>query len=235
MDAYWKGGHGGAWNSTSPGYNWTVANGSSTEINWLPNANTDIFFTLGSPGTTSTTLGQNTSVHSITFAATSAPMTIGGSNSLTIFDGITVASGGTATQTISCPVQLGTTQTWDIDGSGRMIVSGQISGSGSAALIKTGSGTLILSGSDSYSGGTTVADGTLILSSAAAIPTGTSLTVGAGGMFASDPAQAGAALAVAAGPAGASAVPETSTLALLLTGLAMGAGLALWRRKGTKS
>ena len=26
---YWRGGHGGAWNSTSPGYNWVVASGST--------------------------------------------------------------------------------------------------------------------------------------------------------------------------------------------------------------
>src|SRR4029077_6265693 len=34
MEAYWKGGHGGNWNTTSPGYNWVVASGSTTEVNW---------------------------------------------------------------------------------------------------------------------------------------------------------------------------------------------------------
>ena len=62
--AYWKGGYGGAWNTTSPGYNWTVANGSSTEVGSLPTANTDLFFTAASPAATNTTLGQNMSVKS---------------------------------------------------------------------------------------------------------------------------------------------------------------------------
>jgi len=226
MEAYWKGGHGGAWNSKSPGYNWTVANGSSTEINWLPNANTDIFFTLGNPGTTSTTLGQDVSVKSVTFAATSAPMTIGGSNSLTIVNGLTLASGGTASQTISCPVQLGATQTWEIDGSGPLIVSGSISGSGSAALVKSGSGTLILSGSDSYMGGTTVADGTLILASPSAIAGGTSLTVAADGTLQFDPSASGSPVAASRA---AAAVPEPSTIALLGV-VPIGLIVYRWRR-----
>jgi len=207
---YWKGGHGGAWNTTSPGFNWTIANGSSTEVTSLPTASSDIFFTLANPGTTNTTLGQNMLVRSITFAATSAPMTIGGSNTLTIAAGITEASGGTATQTISAPVQLGATQTWEIDGSGPLIVSGPISGS--AALVKSGAGTLVLAGSVGYTGGTSVEGGTLILASANTIPAGMPLTVDAGDTWRFDPS-------VTASPVAASsvaaAVPEPSTIALL--------------------
>ena len=65
---------------------------------------------------------------------------------------------------------------------------------------------MILSGTNSYSGGTIVSDGTLTVVSDAALADGTSLTVGTGGMFGSD--------SLAASPA-ATAVPEPGTLVLL--------------------
>lgn len=48
------------------------------------------------------------------------------------------------------------------------------------SLSKIGEGTLILSGSNTYTGGTYVDNGTLIITSANALPDGGSLTVGAG-------------------------------------------------------
>ena len=47
-----------------------------------------------------------------------------------------------------------------------------------SGLHKIGSGTLVLSGSDSYSGGTTVNSGTLVLDGAASLLAGSSLTIG---------------------------------------------------------
>jgi len=178
LAAYWKGAHSGAWNATSPGFNWTVASGSSTEVSALPTASTDVFFTAANPTTTNMTLGQNMSVKSLTFASTSAPMTIGGSNTLTIANGITVGS-GTATQTITAPVQLAATQTWTIGGT--MSVSGAISGSGSTALVKSGGGNLLLSGANTYSGETSVTAGTLQIGAAAALPAGMSISVAGSG------------------------------------------------------
>ena len=116
---------------------------------------------------------------------------------------------------------------------------GAISGAGS--LTKTGAGTLVLSGTDSYSGGTTVDAGTLVLSrsddygggttvnagmlvatNSNAIPYG-SLTVGGGGTFVFDPsASAGPSTAsqIAALPSVAvAAVPEPGTIALLAAAL----------------
>ena len=51
---------------------------------------------------------------------------------------------------------------------------------GPNSLTETGSGTLIVGGNNSYTGGTNVLGGTLIVSSASALPYGSSLTVGAG-------------------------------------------------------
>ncbi|MGO9108235.1 MAG: autotransporter-associated beta strand repeat-containing protein [Thermoguttaceae bacterium] len=60
--------------------------------------------------------------------------------------------------------------------SGNIGLAGNLTGSG--GLTKSGEGLLILSGTNSYSGGTTVTAGTLTVSSKNALPAGTSLTVG---------------------------------------------------------
>ena len=77
--------------------------------------------------------------------------------------------------------------------------------SGTGSLAKIGSGTLILSGSNAYSGGTIVDAGTLEVTSASALPGGTRLTVAAGGTFIFDPSAAAASNSLAA-------VPEPGTL-----------------------
>ena len=56
--------------------------------------------------------------------------------------------------------------------------SGSISGTG-MELVKTGSGTLVLSGSNTYSGGTDVVSGKLIATTSTALLDGSNLTVGA--------------------------------------------------------
>jgi len=104
---------------------------------------------------------------------------------------------------------------------------GAISGLG-GSLLKQGTGTLVLSGSNSYAGGTTVNGGELVATSSTALPDGTSLTVGAGGTFVFDPSQAGSPAVGAAAVSGAAAVPEPGTLALLVAGLV--AGFGVWRR-----
>jgi autotransporter-associated beta strand protein len=107
---------------------------------------------------------------------------------------------------------------------------------GGGSLSLDGPGTLILGGSDSYTGGTTLTAGTLIATSSNSLPAGTNLTVGGGSTFIFDPSQAaapaaGGAARVAAAPAGeVAAVPEPGTVALLAAGLIAGAGIT-WRKK----
>ncbi len=86
--------------------------------------------------------------------------------------------------------------------------SGDLSGNGS--LTKLGAGTLILSGSDSYSGGTDVMAGTLEVTNSDALLEGSSLTVGANASSIFDDSS----------PQTAATVPEPSTLLLLaVTGI----------------
>jgi len=90
--------------------------------------------------------------------------------------------------------------------------------SGSGSLTMEGSGTLYLSGSNAYTGGTTVADGTLIVTNNEALVDGTSLTVGDAGLFAP----------VIPSASAVSPVPEPGTLALLVAGAAL---MAIFRKR----
>ena len=100
-----------------------------------------------------------------------------------------------------------------------------------------GPGTLILSGTGDFSGGTTVDEGTLVPGSPTALADGSSLTVGTGGdppVFVLGPSQAGSSFAAlpAASPAVTfTAVPETGTLALLAAALCSAVIYSRYRRK----
>lgn len=75
--------------------------------------------------------------------------------------------------TISGTLQngLGSVRTWDIFGSGDFLVTGRIIDGGASALgiIKSGAGTLTLSGSNSYTGSTRISSGTLSLTNEGAL------------------------------------------------------------------
>ncbi len=107
---------------------------------------------------------------------------------------------------------------------------------GAGSLIKAGTGTLILGGSDTYTGGTTVNAGTLCVTNLGALPSGTKLTVAADGTFIFDPSVAAVSdeeSPFAASPgAGVTTVPEPSTTALLAAGVVALFGWAWQRRSG---
>jgi len=86
---------------------------------------------------------------------------------------------------------------------------------------------LILSGSDTYTGGTTVTAGALIVTSSNAIPSNTSLTVGAGGTLIFDPSQATTARITALSTSQVNPVPEPGTIALLTAAVC---GSVVYRR-----
>ena len=109
------------------------------------------------------------------------------------------------------------------------VSTGVVSGlSSPLAIIKTGTGTQVLSGSDSYSGGTTVAGGALILDGAASLLAGSSLTIGSG-------AGPGAIFSM---PTGVSQMPSAANLApvpepgtFIMLGIAALAGLVIRQRR----
>jgi fibronectin-binding autotransporter adhesin len=106
-----------------------------------------------------------------------------------------------------------------------LAITGNIRGASAGGIALHGNGVMVLSGSDTYSGGTVVTGGTLDVTTSSALPGGSSLTVNAGGTFVFNSSSAGSPAAPSPGVA---AAPQPGTLALLITGLV--AGLGIWRR-----
>lgn len=104
-----------------------------------------------------------------------------GSRTLNLTSGsITRTAGSSGTQTIAnSTLALGANSIMNIDGTGNLTISAAITGSGDS-LTKTGAGELILSGTNTYNGGTTVSAGTLTLASASALGSGSTLTLSGG-------------------------------------------------------
>ena len=201
--------------------------------------------TKGPLGTQTITLGTTNAGEIGLLNSSPIPVTL--SNPVSIYDGCNYISASgiafTGPVTLTGPGQ-GSTNNGLIDfslGAGSIIAfTGPISGSdginlrsGSGALSLDGPGTLILSGSDSYTGGTNVTAGTLEITNAAALPSGTSLTIGARGTSVFDPTMTADPLrgcpAVVGAASSAAAVSEPSTLALLAVG-ALGLAGGAWKR-----
>ncbi len=160
---------GGVDNSWATAGNWTndIALSSGDSVEFYASGNN-----------LNTLLGQDWVIDRLLFnAGADNDVTIGGANTLTISNGITVDSGALGTNVIAATVALAQGQTWTLGGASPFTVSGGISGA--AGLTKAGTGTLILSGSNSYSGGTTVDGGILRLATNLAIPG--NVTVNSGG------------------------------------------------------
>jgi autotransporter-associated beta strand protein len=94
---------------------------------------------------------------------------ISGSGTLTIAD-VASISGVADNANISCPLSLPSVSTIDINTGGELTISGIISGA-AGSLGKTGNGTLILSGLNTYTGTTNVNAGILRLGIASALAT----------------------------------------------------------------
>ena len=217
--------HSGSW--TNP-QNWSssVPNGVGGVANlWTVEGGT---IDLGSSQVTLSTL----SLHSTGTTSYDIIATAGGSLVLQGSGGqpaTVVVLGGS--HTIAAPVTLSTPTDVAIDNSTESLaITGAIGGSG--ALNLSGNGTLVLSGSDNYGGGTIVESGTLVVNQSAAIPYGSSLTVEqAARLFSavSTAALANGAPLAAASDKAVAAVPEPGTAVLLaIAGLTI--GLAGWRR-----
>jgi len=144
---------------------------------------------------------------------------------------INVVSGA---HTISAPIVLAGSLAASISGGSSLVLSGSVGQDPgiSAALNLSGNGQLILSGTDSCSGGTTVSGGTLCVTNSSALAEGASLTIGPGGTFLFDPSVVGGQ-AVSIPQGTTAAVPEPGMPALLAAaGACLVAGRVRRRRLG---
>jgi len=179
--------------ASSPRPLWTGNAGTSWNDpgNWdggvVPNANDDVSLSATTPGNQVATLGGDQAAMSLAFNANaSTSITIAAGNTLTLGSGgITLDADTAASHAINADIALAAAQTWTIGGDRSLHIGGSVRGTG--GLTKSGTGTLVLSGANTFSGGTTVASGTLIVTNSTALPNGSALTVGAGGTLVFDP------------------------------------------------
>ena len=195
--ARWTSSGGSTWND---GGNWTDANAVS--IHAAPGtfgsfADTDsaVFSGFGS-ATTISISGANPSLAALSFSGSNYTLS-GGTLTLASGSGPPTISVSDHTQTIFSTI------------------------TGTQGLWKTGGGTLVLSGSNCYTGGTFVETGELLITNPYAVPDGFSLSVGAASYFPS--------LTAVVSDAATLPAPEPSTLALLCVGV-LGLTACIWRR-----
>ena len=134
-----------------------------------------------------------------------------------------IAATGSAVSTMSAAgMTLVQTQTFFVDSSSTLNVTGNFIPTpqpNAGGIVKTGPGTMILSGTNTYTGGTTVADGILVATNSEAIADGTNLSVGYDwsvfGMVVPATVDRATAADHASMVPAIAPVPEPSTLALL--------------------
>ena len=212
----------GSW---SNGGNWSGGTPNLAAAGAVINApsSSPITVTLDEPVTLGTLVLSNTNSAAVTLTGTGAnALTLNNSGSAAT---ITITQGG---HKIDAQVVLDDGLQASISG-GTLAVgeASNISGTGPLTMGNAG-GSLILSGSDGYSGSTIVDAGTLVLTSSAALPTESILTVSAGGTVIFDPALAVASpVRLSQGTEVVSPVPEPETLVLLIAELVV--GMAGWR------
>ncbi|MGA2138824.1 MAG: glycosyl hydrolase family 28 protein, partial [Verrucomicrobiia bacterium] len=168
--------------TVAPFATWTNANASgnwSDATSWDPSIIPDLGASVVFAGAGATAVVNNVSrnVGSVTFDASGGfTVTASGGASLMISKGIAVTTN--FSYTLAAPVVLGGTNLWWVSSNGSLQVSSPVSGTNS--IIQDGGGTLILSGTNSYSGGTTVSNGTLQISGDGQITNSPVIVLGSG-------------------------------------------------------
>jgi autotransporter-associated beta strand protein len=165
------------WNGGGTSNNWSDAN------NW--NGVPLVQYTpLVFGGSTNTTTNNDTpagnAYYGITFTANASSFTLSGNEANLASD---VVNNSAATQNINIALGLQQDTTFNT-AAGNMNVSGAIGGA--FAVIKTGNFKLTLSGSNTYTGATTVNAGTLVVANQAALPAGNDLIINAGTLVVSN-------------------------------------------------
>ena len=139
------------------------------------NANTfDVAFGNGGTGATVSLTGDVRTGGLLTFAPLSAGnYVLSGTHTLTTVGGITASYSAT----INAPILLGASQIWSVAPGQTLSIGGLIGESpAGASLTKSGSGTLVLGGGATYTGGTTIGAGTIQLAAGNQLPVAGSVT-----------------------------------------------------------
>jgi fibronectin-binding autotransporter adhesin len=147
--AFWHNRSGTTWNTAN---NWDTDAGSGTALTSVPSNPTDITFASTLANNFNTTLGADMGIHNLDFVTANA-VSVGGANTLTVGGNVTVESGAGNPSISAGGVALGVDQAWTVTDAGQTLsVSSPVSGAKNLAI--AGAGTVALSGTSSYSGGT---------------------------------------------------------------------------------
>ena len=143
---------------------WTGTSSTSwgTPGNWItgviPGNGSNVVFDAQSTNNLATVLDTGYNLSSLSLYPTPAgAVSIGGTSTLTITNGITLSSGLGQNLTITAPLALGAAQTWMVTNLNTLIVS-NVSGSG--ALTLAGGGTVVMNGANSTTGNNILNGGT---------------------------------------------------------------------------
>jgi len=121
----WKGTTSSSWATVG---NWTAAPGTGDNIR----------FNASSTANLATVLNQDFNLNGVVLTSPTGPVSIGGSNTLTLGAGGLDLSAATQNLSITAPLVLGAAQTWNV-GTGRILsVSGAVTGSGDLTLFGAG-------------------------------------------------------------------------------------------------
>ena len=168
--ATWSASGGGSWGTLTSnfGTNWGGAGYGSPGVDLnSPSTDTATFGSSVASGTAAVTLdGASPSLAALTFSNSAASYTLAaGSGGTLHLNGGTQAAALTdiaGSHAIAAPVALDTSASVTVTNPGNTLaISGAIGGSG--GLTTSGAGTVVLTASNSYAGGTTIAAGTLAL------------------------------------------------------------------------
>jgi autotransporter-associated beta strand protein len=118
-----------------------------------------------------TSLGADVAWGSIVIADPAGLVTINSGNTLTNNGGIDM-SASTTDFTLNCNYVLGNSAVWNVASGQTLALGGIVSGGSGLNITKQGSGKLILSGANTYSGATAITGGTLQLGASNVIPEG---------------------------------------------------------------
>jgi fibronectin-binding autotransporter adhesin len=183
----WNTNGGGQWGTLASNFgsnwNWTAFDGSPGVDPSFTNTDTATFGNALTSGSATVTVTAATpSVKSVTFSNASASYALAGASggSLALLNAGTTAAAiavVAGTHAIALPVSLGSDTGIDVFAGSILSMSGVISGAKN--VTKTGSGTTVFSGNNSYGGTTSVSAGTLLVHGNQASATG-AISVAAG-------------------------------------------------------
>ena len=179
-DGTWIQSGSGTWSSSGNWANNNVPGGTALD--------SAVFGPALTSGTATVILDSSRSLSSLGFSTTGGASYLispSGTSTLTLSNTGSAAaaiSGSGGNHTVGAAITLGSNLSVSVTGGSVLTIAGGIGESGgNRSLSLSGGGELMLGGTDTYTGGTTISNGTLGMTTASALPSSGLVTIGSGG------------------------------------------------------